>query len=59
MYIGYMVVKIGVQKSEDLDPIMYNPLYDPIKREECLKSVPKSMLTNGCVKQFICIALVW
>lgn len=56
--VGCMVVKIGVQKSESLDPAIYNPLYDPAKNEGSSLSVPKSMLTDGsdgCVhfKQFV------
>lgn len=47
-----MVVKIGVQKSETLDPTIYNPLYDP-KREGSSLSVPKSMLTDGSADGYV------
>ena len=41
-----MVVKIGVLKSAELEPNIYNPLYDPGKSEESTLSVPKSSLTG-------------
>ena len=40
-------MKVGVMKSESLDPTIYNPLYDPAKKEKSSISVPKSMLTDG------------
>ena len=44
-----MVVKIGVEKSDSLNPTVYNPLYDPTKRGEQSPSVsvPKAMLIDG------------
>ena len=54
-----MVVKIGVQKSDSLNPTVYNPLYDPAKKEGSSISVPKSMLidgSNGYVEQLVCKA---
>ena len=47
MSLGCMVVKIGVQKSDSLNPTVYNPLYNPTKKEGSSLSVPKSMLIDG------------
>jgi hypothetical protein len=41
------VVKIGVQKSDSLNPTVYDPLYNPTKEEGSSLSVPKAMLIDG------------
>ena len=41
-----MVVKHGVQK-DNLNPVVYNPLYNPTRNEGSSMSVQKSTLIDG------------